>query len=305
MNSGSAVPTMPMDSPKGQAVYDKVVQTAGCSDAEDSLNCLRELDYTDFLNAVTSVPGIMSYHGLALSYLPRPDGKVLTDSPEVLGMTGKIAKVPMIIGDQEDEGTLFSISQANMTTRSGLVEYLKDYFFSEATETQIQELVHTYGDDEISAVIEGSPFGTGLLNEIFPGFKRRAALMGDLVFTLTRRLFLAIAKDRYPDTPTWSYLSSYDTGTPILGTFHGSDIVQVFYGIFDNYAAQSIRSYYLNFVYALDPNDNLDEKYPAWPKWADGEQLMHFMANKADLLADDFRQDTYEWMGKNIESLRF
>ena len=296
---------MPMDSPKGQAVYDKVVQTAGCSDAEDSLNCLRELDYTDFLNAVTSVPGIMSYSGLALSYLPRPDGKVLTDSPEVLGMTGKIAKVPMIIGDQEDEGTLFSMSQANMTTRSGLVEYLKDYFFSEATETQIQELVHTYGDDEISAVIEGSPLGTGLLNEIFPGFKRRAALMGDLVFTLTRRVFLAIAKDCYPDTPTWSYLSSYDTGTPILGTFHGSDIVQVFYGIFDNYAAQSIRSYYLNFVYALDPNDNLDEKYPAWPKWADGEQLMHFMANKADLLADDFRQDTYEWMGKNIESLRY
>lgn len=111
MNSGSIVPAAPVDCPKGQAVYDKVVKTAGCSTAASSLDCLRALDYTTFLNAANSVPGILSYSSVALSYLPRPDGKVLTDSPDALITAGKYAAVPFIIGDQEDEGTIFALFQ--------------------------------------------------------------------------------------------------------------------------------------------------------------------------------------------------
>jgi carboxylesterase type B len=39
-----------------------------------------------------------------ISYQPRPDGTVLTASPDVLVKNGQYAKVPFIIGDQEDEG---------------------------------------------------------------------------------------------------------------------------------------------------------------------------------------------------------
>ncbi|GJC96001.1 carboxylic ester hydrolase [Colletotrichum higginsianum] len=303
MNSGSLAPTDPVDCPKGQAVYDKVVAEAGCSGSADTLNCLREVDYTTFLNAVTSLPGILSYNSIALSYLPRPDGRTLTASPDVLAKNGQYAAVPMIIGNQEDEGTLFGLFQANLTSTDKLVSYLKDYFFAGATEDQLRAYVDTYDDGLLSDILNGSPFRTGLFNEIFPGFKRRSAVLGDLVFTLTRRFFLKLAIAAHPDVPSWSYLASYNYGTPILGTFHGSDLIQVFYGIKDNYAARSIRTYYTNFVHALDPNVGSNGQYPNWPKWSQGQNLIQFFADKAGSLKDDFRQASADWIVNNAASL--
>lgn len=298
MNSGSIVPADPVDCPKGQVVYDTVVETAGCSGSSDTLACLRGVDYDTFLNAANSVPGILSYNSVALSYLPRPDGTVLTKSPDELAQAGQYAAVPMIIGDQEDEGTLFALFPSNITTTDKLVDYLSSLFFHGATKTQLQQLVATYD----SSTTAGSPFRTGLFNEVYPGFKRTAALLGDLVFTLTRRAFLSAAQTVNPSVPSWSYLSSYDYGTPILGTFHGSDLLQVFYGILPNYASSSIQTYYVNFVYNLDPNVGAGG-YPSWPKWSANNQLMQFYNIASTLLKDDFRSTTYDWIVDNIAVL--
>ncbi|KAH7248443.1 lipase [Fusarium solani] len=303
MNSGSIIPADPVDCPKGQAVFDKVIETAGCASAAHALNCLRELNYVDFLNAVNSVPGILSYNSVALSYLPRPDGRVLKESPDLLLKNGEYAAVPMIIGDQEDEGTLFALFQPNLTSTESLVSYLKAFFFNSASKSQLTELVNTY-DDGLAAVVGGSPHRTGLLNEIFPGFKRRAALLGDLVFTLTRRVFLTVARTVNPDVPAWSYLASYNYGTPILGTFHGSDLIQAFYGILPNYASRSIRTYYINFVCSLDPNIGAEDKYPLWPRWSQGNKLITFLADRTGQTNDNFRSDSYEFIARNVESLR-
>jgi triacylglycerol lipase len=297
MNSGSIVPADPVDGFKGQAVYDKVVQSAGCASASDTLKCLRGLDYTTFLNAAKSVPGILSYNSVALSYLPRPDGTVLTDSPEVLATSGKYASVPFIIGDQEDEGTIFALFQANISTTNQLVDYLQKIFFFDASRAQLEELVATYPD----TTTDGSPFRTSIFNNWYPQYKRIAAILGDLTFTLTRRAFLTLAQKVKPDVPFWSYLSSYDYGTPILGTFHGSDILQVFYGILPNYASRSIHSYYLSFVYDLDPNSRASS-YMDWPQWADNQTLMNFFNDHGALLADNFRQDTFEFILDNVAS---
>ncbi|KAF9889508.1 hypothetical protein FE257_007218 [Aspergillus nanangensis] len=297
MNSGAAVPADPVDSAKGQAVYDQVVATAGCSSAADTLECLRELEYTDFLNAANSVPGILSYHSIALSYLPRPDGTILSQSPDALGKAGKYAPVPFIIGDQEDEGTLFALFQSNITTTDDLVEYFSKYFFHGASQAQLQELVATYP----TITADGSPFRTGILNNWYPQFKRLAAILGDLTFTLTRRVVLNIMAEVNPDVPSWSYLASYDYGTPVLGTFHGSDILQVFYGILPNYASRSIHTYYFSFVYDQDPNSRRGS-FMEWPQWSKDKQLMQFFANRGALLKDDFRSDTYDFIVENVDS---
>jgi carboxylesterase type B len=295
MNSGSIVPADPVDCPKGQVIYDTVVKAAGCSGVADTLNCLRGVEYTKFLQAANSVPGILSYNSVALSYLPRPDGVVMKVSPEVAVDTGKYAAVPMIIGDQEDEGTLFALFQFNISSTTDIVDYFSKLYFNSATKTQLTELVNTYD----SFITSGSPFRTGIFNVLYPGFKRLAAILGDLVFTLTRRAFLEGTKAVNPSVPAWSYLSSYDYGTPILGTFHGSDLLQVFYGILPNYASRSIQTYYINFVYNLDPNKG-STKYPTWPEWSVNKQLMWFLADRSDLLADDFRSTSYQWIKKNV-----
>ena len=297
MNSGSLVPADPVDCPKGQIIYDTVVAAAGCSSSSDSLECLREVPYETLLGAMNSVPGLLSYTSLALSYLPRPDGTVLTASPEVLVAEGKYAQVPFIIGDEEDEGTIFGLFQSNITTIAELTTYLQDFYFHDATEAQLEALIATYPD----TTTDGSPFRTGILYDWYPQYKRIAALLGDLTFTLTRRSFLTLANSVYPSVPSWSYLSSFDYGTPFLGTFHGSDILQVFFGIYPNYASASFHSYYLSFVYTMDPNNG--SSYMDWPRWSESNELLNTYATGAVLISDDFRNDTYEFLVENVASL--
>ncbi|KAI0116407.1 sterol esterase [Nemania sp. FL0031] len=299
MNSGSVVPADRLDCDRCQDIYDQVVKEAGCASSADTLQCLRAADYSTFLNAANSVPGILSYSSVALSYVPRPDGVVLPDSPDVLARTGKYAAVPMIIGDQEDEGTIFSLLQSNITTEAALIDYLSNVFFQKASKEVVTELVGVYSP----ALSAGSPFRTGILNSPYPEYKRLAAILGDLVFTLTRRLFLETTSTVNPDVPSWSYLASYDYGTPILGTFHGSDILQVFYGILPNYASNAIQSYYISFLYTMDPNQGTSSVYPKWPQWKEGKQLMNFYSLFSSLITDDFRSANYDWLSKNVDSL--
>ncbi|KAF6841075.1 putative extracellular lipase [Colletotrichum musicola] len=307
MNSGSAVPTDPMDSPKAQKVYDQVVSAAGCATAGDRLKCLRALPYDNLRKAANSVPGLLSYSSVALSYLPRPDGKNVVSSPEIFATSGKLPKVPFILGDQEDEGTLFALFTPNISRTRDVEEYLSTLFFNNASPQQIKGLVATYANRPS----EGSPFRTAGFNNVYPQFKRMAAILGDSVFTLTRRAVLNISQAVQPEVPNWSYLASYDYGTPVLGTFHGSDLLQVFYGIKPNYAASATRAYYFNFMYNLDPNDasggtgTANVKLIDWPKWKDGGKLLHMKANDADLIDDDFRQDSFNFLLNNVASLRF
>lgn len=257
--------------------------------------------------AANSVPGILSFNSVALSYLPRPDGKHILSSAETFATSGKLPKVPFILGDQEDEGTLFALFQPNITNTQEVEDYLSTLYFNNASPQEIKNLVATYNP----LPTEGSPFRTSILNEVRPQFKRLAAILGDAVFTLTRRAVFNISQTVQPDVPTWSYLASYDYGTPVLGTFHGSDLLQVFFGIKPNYAAAATRAYYFNFAYNLDPNDSSGGTGPSkvklinWPKWKDGNKLMHMMADTADLVNDDFRQDSFNFLLNNVEKLRF
>jgi triacylglycerol lipase len=296
MDSGSVIPAERIDGVKGQAVYDSVVEAAGCTSANDTLACLRTLDYTTFLEAANSVPAFLSYSGVALSYLPRPDGTILSDSPDKLAKAGKYASVPFIIGDQEDEGTLLALFQSNITTTEQIAEYLKNYYFYNATSDQIDGLIAKYPN----MATDGSPFRTGTLNNWYPQYKRLAAILGDLTFTLTRRALLEYSMQVKPNIPSWSYLASYDYGTPFLGSFHAGDILQVFYGILPNYAASAIRSYYFSFVQDLDPN--AAASYTVWPQWSENQTLMQFFVDSSAYLTDDFRPGSYEFLLANAEA---
>ncbi|KAH8129886.1 Alpha/Beta hydrolase protein [Trichoderma asperelloides] len=303
MNSGTALPTDPLDGPKGQAIYDAVVKEADCdNEREDSLSCLRKLNNDNFTAAANSVPGIFSYPSLALSYLPRPDGTVLTDSPDALARQRKFHKVPVIMGTQEDEGTPFSLFQNDMGTDEKIVTYLSKYYFGDATSDQVSEFVGTYSDK----ISDGSPFRSILPNELYPGKRRIAAILGDMVFNLMRRITLQILSEELPEIPSWSYFSSYNynLGLNPMGTMHGSDIPVLFEGSNDELPTISGRTYYINFLYTGDPNNGSNVEV-LWPQWTEGHQLLWFNKSQNGLKNDTYRESSYDFMFENIDSLRF
>ncbi|KAI1004116.1 putative secreted lipase [Podosphaera aphanis] len=301
MDSGSIIPVDPVDSQKPQGIFDTVVKYGGCADAADKIDCLRKLDYDTFLYASTSVPGLFDYSSVALSYIPRPDGDLITASADDLGATGRFAKVPFIIGDQEDEGTLFCLVQRNITTTQDIIDYLKSYYFYHASEEQLTELVNIYPDDPT----QGSPFNTGMRNNIYPQFKRLSALIGDITFTMIRRLVLGYSLDNHPEVPVYSFIASYGYGTPILGSFHVTDVLPA-YGVTQGFPTRSVQNYYLNFVHSLNPNgDGSNTEFAHWPAWNENKEVINFRRDSNEIWKDDFRSATSDFLAKNRQSFHF
>ncbi|KAL7946225.1 Alpha/Beta hydrolase protein [Trichoderma barbatum] len=301
MNSGSITPTDPVDSAKGQELYNHVVETAGC-EGDDSLACLRDLSYEDFAAAANSVPGLISYESLALSYLPRPDCKTLTASPHILAREGKFHAVPMIFGSQEDEGSLFTFFQGDMGSTDKITDYLSSLYFHNANQSLVHSFVETYSELDK----DGCPYRTGDIPPLFPypGKKRLSSILGDIVFTLIRRWTLETIAAVRPGLDLWSSFASYDHLIGILGTQHGSD-TGVFFTFQDSYPPTiSGRTYYINFVHNMDPNDGLATNL-TWPKWTEDGQLLWYNRLSNTLLKDDFRSNSSDFIRENIDQLSF
>ncbi|KAI4731503.1 alpha/beta-hydrolase [Aureobasidium sp. EXF-10728] len=300
MDSGSIVPAVDVAHPKAQAVYDVVVNAAGCSGSSDTLECLRNVDYETFMRAADSVPGLFSYQSVNLAYLPRPDPAdgFFPVSPDIAVANGNYAKVPLISGDQEDEGPLFSLVQNNITTTDQLVDYAASAY-PDTPRSVVAAFVATYPDD----VTAGSPFRTGLLNNIYPQYKRLAAILGDSVFNLRRRQLLYAVSST---VPSWSYLDSHLYGTAVLGTFHGSDLLSIFFGVGGVTTQKTYLDYYTSFINFLDPNA-LGSAAPLidWPQYNTTKPtLLNLQAVGNTLLPDTYRSASFNALQGDYGYLR-
>ncbi|CAH0059323.1 unnamed protein product [Clonostachys solani] len=88
------------------------------------------------------------------------------------------------------EGTISALFQCNLSSTDEMAGYLSDVFFSGATVDQLTSLVD-----------KNNPLSHGISNDWYPGLKRLTAILGDMVFTLARRMSSqnSILKDDFRD----------------------------------------------------------------------------------------------------------
>ena len=306
MSSGSSIPAQNVTADKAQAIYDLIAEKAGCS-GQNSLSCLRNVDTDTFLRAQNAAPDINGYTSLDVPFLPRPDpsDNFFPISPEVAYKQGHSAKVPIIMGNQEDEGTTFSLASSNITTNVEVVDYFAKFFTpTPGSAESIAKYVATYPDQPLLGQPAGSPFRTGSLNNLYPQYKRIAAIHGDSFFTLARRNVLESIASQ---VPSWSFLASNLHGTPFLGTPHAADLIYA-YGILGPLNIQTVtyQSHLINFVNNLDPN--LGKHVTGlidWPEWtAASRKILNIATTGNTLLDDTFRQESSDYLGAHASDFR-
>ncbi|KAF9265365.1 carotenoid ester lipase precursor [Marasmius fiardii PR-910] len=249
MESGATIPVG--DIANGQIYYDQIVSETGCSGSADTLACLRQVSYQSLKDAINNTPGIFSYQSLHLAWLPRVDGDFLTDSPQKLAQQGKVANIPFVSGNCDDEGTVFALSSLNVTTDDDVREYLKTVLLPpDVSDEDVSEIMRVYPADPS----QGSPYNTGPLNAITPQFKRLASIQGDVVFQGPRRFLLQSLSGK---RDMWSFLSKRFKIFPVVGSTHGTDLLNV-------YGGGDMADYLIRFAATLDPNG--DTGIP-WPKY--------------------------------------
>ncbi|KAG8903813.1 hypothetical protein FRB99_002704 [Tulasnella sp. 403] len=266
----------------GQHEYNFLVTSVGCSGKTDTLQCLRQVPLPRLQAALKQTTSPFDFTGLAKpAWHPRVDGTFIREPPLLAVMNGRLAHVPLVNSNTDDEGTVFALaSQGKIRTDEEFKAYVSTYFLQEATEEERQRVFSDYPDDPRA----GSPFGTGTENAVTPQFKRVAALLGDLAFQATRRFLLDFAST---GTPTWTYRWKRYKWIPKVGSLHGSDLLNTF-------RKGQLCDYLINFAYYLDPNEpeiGSQRQLAYWPRYDSENRAMLVLeeVEKLSLGRDDDR----------------
>ncbi|TFK27680.1 carotenoid ester lipase precursor [Coprinopsis marcescibilis] len=286
MQSGAPIPVG--DITNGQQYYDFVVSDTGCAGSVDTLECLRRVPYDRLKAAIDKTPSVFAYQALHLAWLPRADGVLFSDHPQRLVQRGKIARIPYITGDCDDEGTFFSLSNLNVTTDDELKEYIQSVFLPGVTEVEVDRMLLEYPRN----ISQGSPFNTGPFNAITPQYKRIAAFQGDGVFQGPRRWMLDYTAD---SQDAWVFLSKRLKALPVLGSVHAHDLL-------NSYGGGELQNYIIRFANVLNPNLDSFLNFN-WPKYRlSNRQMITFVDSfpPVTITLDNYRVSAMNYLNQVV-----
>lgn len=249
-----------------QTKYARITSATGCSNAADSLQCLRELDFAT-LNA--------ALNGTASgSFFPYVDGDLIQGSLYDQLSVGAFIRVPIIIGTNTDEG-VFTALGANITTDADFRTRISSYG-SNATVPALEVLYPNIPSIGIPELWQTPPAGKGIQT------KRWAALSGDFTFVAPRRL--TCQRWAQHGVPAYCYRFNGDSPLlPVSGATHWVEVPYVFYnlarmgfvgaaGVPENYekTAKLVSSMWASFFSDHDPNKHGQSGVEEWPVYDDG-----------------------------------
>ncbi|KAJ6495967.1 sterol esterase [Mycena vulgaris] len=290
--SGTGSPFTSRSLAEGQADYDNLVAANNCTGSHDTLACLRHVPFEVLMGTVNRTADLLSYRSISLVWHPYVDGDVVERDPVTSISQGLYAKIPIMTGDCDDEGTIFSVTPgANVTTGPEFLEYVHSNYLPATSEEDIARIGELYPDDPT----QGSPFNTGTANQLTPEYKRLAAFQGDFGFTAPRRFLLEHASTTQD---TWSWLNKRgNSALAVFGVYHGSD-TPIWFPPTKTDETTGVDAM-INFINRLDPNcpaDTSTGKLPVfWPKWnmlssAGAASLLTFnVPDIINITSDNFR----------------
>jgi carboxylesterase type B len=201
------------------AYYNNITGATNCSDASDTLACLREVP-AHALSAVfnSSVTAQVPFWGGQI------DGDFLQNSGTQNLLNGAFVKVPLLHGANFDEGTAFGVRGINTTDQ--FVASVMARGVDNATAQTIAALYPDIPAIGIPATLVGRP--SGIFASLGSQWKRSAAYNGDLLMHGPRRL----ASHSWAKNNVTSF--SYDFNVrvngvpPAIGATHFQEVSLVF-----------------------------------------------------------------------------
>lgn len=285
LQSGSILPFGSASGLAAESQFWTYVNATGCPTNipnTQALACLRNQTADVLYRAQTYNDNINDFFDLSTAlaiWSPRQDGRLWNGNPYDLVLNGSFPDIPMIIGQQEDEGTLLALIFA--TQEKNLTDNKLRTLFPFGGQN-LTTFIGMYPEDPI----DGAPFNTGERNQLYPDFKRASAILTDTFFTIPRRIVLQGTSDN--KSPRYVYYNTaLHENLPYLGATDMSDVLWQFY-LFRNYASNAFRRYWISFANNYTPNVNTG--LIDWPEWYDDElEMLQIARREGTYTLDDFR----------------
>ncbi len=231
---------------QAEAIGEKYTTALGCAGEKDVLAAMRAKSPEELLEATTLEPG--AFTGcLNVEFVPTIDGWLLPDDPGALFAGGKQHDVPIVVGSNADEGTLF-VQDVDMSPE----EYGQT----------VRRFYGNYGEDVLELFPAEEP------EDVKPTLSRLTTTMGFL--SEARFAAESMSGKRSNAYMYWfTRVPSAEAGKE-FGAFHGAEIPYVFgnldekegYEERDFELSQTIMDYWTGFAATGDPNG---KGRPDWP----------------------------------------
>ncbi|POS79853.1 carboxylesterase [Diaporthe helianthi] len=253
--------------------YNRFVADTGCANATNALACLRSADLATIQTAGVTLPWeegsdepLPVWYWLPVTTGP---GTLVPANLYDSFQAGKFIKVPLMIGDDTDEGTVFAYDAA---TPEDVARFFKNNY----------PLLDQSALDKIN---DAYPL-TDPLPMHGAYFPSAAAAYGDSTFTCPGNTMAETMSKFYEAGKVWNY--RYNVADPgntaigygVLHTFESAAIFGPGYtggAAADSYYTTNanivpvVMNYYISFVRALDPNVYRYPGTPVWETWGDAE----------------------------------
>ncbi|KAF1954903.1 lipase 3 precursor [Byssothecium circinans] len=268
-----------------QAMYNNLTASVGCADAEDSLQCLRNVPYET----------IAPYGNQGLEWFHTIDGSFITTYGQTSLTTGAFAKIPIILGTNTDEG--FGVNGVN--TDADAIEQLTHSKRWNLNTTVAERLLELYPNDPAL----GAPYGWG--NRTWPQYgaqyKRYTSIATDLTMFAPRRLLAESMAKEVEGVYVYRWDAPKFNNTPAtIGVNHFSEIPFVFGNTqqtitplgnsTENLAlSKLVMRMWVSFAWGLDPNGHGVSGIVSWPQYGKNVSNFVFRADESYVEPDDDR----------------
>ena len=192
-----------------QRMYDNLTESVGCSNADDTLQCLRDVPYE------TIAP--YGYQGLEWFHVI--DGSLISRYGQDALIQGRFAKISIILGTNTDEG--FGVNGVN-TDEQAFEQLLTSKRWN-VNEDEARRLLELYPNDPTL----GEPYGWG--NRTWPEnglqWKRYQSIATDLTMYAPRRLLAEKMSQYIENVYSYRWDAPKFNSTPnTIGINHFSEV---------------------------------------------------------------------------------
>ncbi|KAL1612321.1 hypothetical protein SLS60_000547 [Paraconiothyrium brasiliense] len=287
MESGGAVGAPLNGTDWYQHMYDNLTASVGCADANDTLQCMRDVPYEKI--APYGYLGLEWFHVIDGSFIPRYGQQSLVQ--------GKFAKIPIILGTNTDEG--FGVNGVN--TDEQAIEQLIHSKRWNVNTTEAERILELYPNDPTV----GAPYGWG--NRTWPQYglqyKRYTSIATDLTMFAPRRLLAESMRSYVDNVYSYRWDAPKFNNTPTtIGINHFSEIPFVFGNPEQNITplgnstenialSHLVGRMWTSFAYDLDPNGHGVSGIATWPQYGKSVSNFVFRADKSYIEEDDDREE--------------